>query len=191
MSTSPSLEYAMEINYWLMYREKNYPTTAILSEEDEAAIQQHLITLFKKEMTDDNFFTLVSDGNLWRILTWWKQWDDQKDILKAFWSKHLDGGNNHGFALKLIKVFTPTINASSYNPQNKHVNSSTYKSGFYDANFNALKEVVDVNLLNKNLVAFYGQNPHNEGPTVISDRDPIDDKTLVSIFQWFVEKTHS
>lgn len=191
LSTSPSLEYAMEINYWLMYREKNYPTTAIFSEDDEAAIQQHLVTLFKKEMTDDNFFTLVSDGNLWRILTWWKQWDDQKDILKAFWSKHLDGRNNHGFALKLIKVFTPTINASSYNPQNTHVNNSTYKSGFYDANFNALKEVVDVNLLNKNLVAFYGDNPHKEGPSVISHRDPIDDKTLVSIFQWFVEKTQS
>ena len=190
LSASPSLEYAMEIHYWLMYREKNYPTTSIFSEEDETALQQHLVTLFKMEMTDDNFFALVSDGNLWRILTWWKHWDDQKDVLIAFWSKHLDGGNNHGFALKLIKVFTPTINASSYDPQNKHVNNSTYKSGFYDANFNALKEVVDVNLLNRNLVALYGNNPHKKGPTVISDRDPIDDKTLVSIFQWFVENTH-
>lgn len=191
LSTAPSLEYAMEIHYWLMYREKNYPTTAIFSEEDETAMQQYLVTLFKKGMTDDNFFTLVSDGNLWRILAWWNQWDDQKDVLITFWSKYLDGGNNHEFALKLIKVFTPTISASSYNPQNKHVNNSTYKSGFYDANFNALEGVVDVHLLNKNLVAFYGNNPHNEGPTVVSDRDPIDDKTLVSIFQWFVEKTRS
>lgn len=190
LSASTSLEYAMEIHYWLMYREKNYPTTAIFSEEDEGAMQQHLVTLFKKEMTDENFFTVVSDGNLWRILAWWNLWDDQKDILKAFWNKHLDGGN-HEFALKLIKVFTPTINASSYNPQNKHVNNSTYKSGFYEANFNALKKAVDVSLLNKNLVAFYGDNPHDEGPSVISDRDPIDDKTLVSIFQWFVEKTQS
>lgn len=191
LSAVLSLEYALEINYWLMYREKNYPTTAIFSEQDEVAIQQHLVTLFKEEMTDDNFFTLVSDGNLWRILAWWSKWDDQKGALKTFWSEHLDQGNNHEFALKLIKVFTPTINASSYNPQNKQVNSSTYKSEFYDANFDALSEVIDVDLLSKNLIAFYGDSPHKEGPSVISGRDPIDDKTLVSIFQWFVEKAQS
>ncbi|MET6995892.1 P-loop NTPase fold protein [Chitinophaga defluvii] len=187
LTASPSLEYAMEINYWLMYREKNYPTTAIFSEQDEVAIQQHLVTLFKEKMTYDNFFTLVSDGNLWRILAWWSKWDDQKGALKTFWSEHLGRGNNHEFALKLIKVFTPTINASSYNPQNKQVNSSSYKSGFYDANFDALSEVIDVDLLSKNLIAFYGDNPHKEGPSVISARDPIDDKTLVSIFQWFMK----
>jgi predicted KAP-like P-loop ATPase len=190
-SASPSLEYDMEIHYWLMYREKNYPTTPIFSDEDEVTMQQHLVMLFKEEMTEDNFFTLVSDINLWRILAWWSKWDKEKDALKTFWSIHLDGGNNHEFALKLLKVFTPTINASSFSPEDKHLSRNTYKSGFYDANFDALKEVVDVNLLNKNLVAFYGDNPHKEGPSVISDRDPIDDKTLVSIFQWFVEKTQS
>lgn len=189
LSTSPSLEYAMEINYWLMYREKNYPTSAIFSEQDEASIQQHLVRLFKEHMTDDNFFTLISDGNLWRTLTWWCQWDEQKNNLKDFWSKHLEKGINYEFALRLLKVFTPTINASSYNHQNKEVNSSTYKSGFYDANFNALREVIDVNLLNENLIAFYGDNPHKEGPSVISNSDQIDDRTLVSIFQWFVNNS--
>ena len=44
-----------------------------------------------------------------------------------------------------------------------------YRSGFYDTNLNA----------------------HNEGQTIVSERDQTDDKTLVSVFQWFVEKTQS
>lgn len=189
LSASQSLEYAMEINYWLMYRAKNYPSTAVFSEIEELAIQHHLVSLFKSQMTDDNFFDLISDGNLWRILEWWSKWDEEKDVLDAFWNKHLSSGNNHEFAVSLLKVFTPTINASSFSPNDKRVRRSTYKSGFFDSNFEALSGVVDVSLLNNNLVKFYGNNPHKDGSSAISDRDPIDDETLISVFQWFVKRS--
>lgn len=91
------------------------------------------------------------------------------------------------FALKLLKVFTPTINATSFDPHGKPGERSTYKSGFYEANYEAIKEVADVNLINDSLIAKYGSHPHETGPSIISDRDPIDDETLVSVFQWFIE----
>lgn len=120
-------------------------------------------------------------------MTWWSTWAKEVDALKAYLNQHLGEGKNHEFALRLLKVFTPTINASSFRLTNKKVIQSSYKSGFKEDNFDALGEVVDVNQLNKNLVSFYGDRPHGEGPSVISDRDPIDDKTLVSTFQWFVK----
>jgi hypothetical protein len=187
LSEAQSLEYAMEINYWLMYREKNYPDKAIFSENDESRIQEFIVERFQKEMTDENFFSLVTDGNLWRILSWWSKSDKCKEALRAFGGKHLGDKNNPDFALKLLKVFTPTINATSFGPRDKHSEMSTYKSGFYKANYEAIKEVVDVNLINDNLIAKYGNHPHETGPSVISDRDPINDKTLVSVFQWFIK----
>lgn len=183
-----SLEYAMEIHYWLMYREKNYPDKTIFSKKEDAQIQEFIVERFLNEMTDENFFTLVSDGNLWRILSWWGKSKKYKNKLQLFWNKHLGDKNNPDFALQLIKVFTPTISSSSFSPQSKHVYRSTYKSGFYETNYEAVKEVADVNIINDNLITKYGNHPHETGPSVISDRDPIDDDTLISIFQWFIEK---
>lgn len=188
LSETASMEYAMEINYWIMYKETNHPDTAIFSEQDEFAIQQHLVDRFLNEMTDDNFFELVSDSNLWRILSWWHLSTKHKEELTIFWNKHLSSKNNPEFAFKVIKIFTPTINSSSISPLDKRAKRNTYKSGFYESNFNALKEVADVNLINENLMPVWGMNPHETGPTTVSDREPIDDKTLVSVFQWFIEK---
>jgi hypothetical protein len=187
LSEQPSFEYAMEINYWLMYREKNDPEKAIFTEQDEARIQEHLVARFQKEMTDETFFTILSDGNLWRILSWWSKWVDQKTALQAFCGKHLDKRDNPDFALQLLKVFTPTITSNSYSSNDKSLHTSTYKSGFHESNYNAVKEIVDVTLLNDNLIMAYGMSPYENDPSTVSGRDPIDDKKLVSVFQWFVK----
>lgn len=89
--------------------------------------------------------------------------------------------------MKLLKVFTPTINATSFYPHDKLAEKSIYKSGFYEANFEAIKGITDVNLINDNLISKYGNHPHETGPSIISNRDPIDDATLISVFQWFIE----
>lgn len=188
LSKTPSLEYAMEINYRIMSREKNNPDMSLFSESDEVSIQRHLVSRFQNEMTEENFFNNISDGNLWRILSWWSRWDNQKDALQAFLNRHLKDKRNPDFALKLIKVFTPTMHASSLSPQSKRSLYSVYKAGFYESNFEAIKEVVNVHLLNDNLLPHYGMKPHGAGPSTISDRDPIDDETIVSVFQWFLEK---
>ena len=182
-SESPSLQYVMEINYWLMYRDKNYPTSAIFSEDDEITIQNHLVILFKQEMTDENFFTLLSDANLWRILSWWAKSSQYKKTLQSFLNKYLKKKNNPEFALKLLKVFKPNITMTS----SANYKPITYKSGFFQANFDAIKEVVDVKLLNENLLKMKGISTTEIDPSTISDRDSINDETLISVFQWFIK----
>jgi predicted KAP-like P-loop ATPase len=175
-----NLAYAMEINYWLMYREKNYPENSIFSETDEALIQDKLLELFRAELNDQNFFALLPDNELWRMLNWWIKSKTERKALDKLLKKRLNGDAD--FALKLLKVFTPTITGyGSEGPK-------TYKAGFYQNNFDAVKSVVDVKLLNNNLITLYGMNPYEKEPTTVSDHEPIDDKTLISVFQWFINK---
>ena len=133
-------------------------------------------------MTDENFFTLLSDGNLWRILSWWINSLQYKKTLKVFWDKHLKKKDNPIFALKLLKVFTPTITMTSsadYIPR-------TYKSGFFQLNFDAIKDVVDAKLLNDNLLKLEEFNITEINPSEVSSQDPINDETLISVFRWFI-----
>jgi hypothetical protein len=183
-STSKSLEYSMVIHHWLMIQEGKDPVNSIFSEKEKLKIKDLLISIFKDAITDENFFTLLSDGNLWRILSWWINSLQYKKILKAFWDKNLKKKNNPVFALKLLKVFTPTITMTSsadYIPR-------TYKSGFFQLNFDAIKVVVDVKLLNDNLLKIKGFNITEINPSEVSSQDPINDETLISVFQWFIEE---
>lgn|GEM_PF-3980855 len=139
-----------------------------------------LLELFREEVNDQNFFSLLPDNELWRILNWWVKSKTERKALDKLLKKRLNG--NADFALKLLKVFTPTITGyGSEGPK-------TYKAGFYQNNFDAVKNVVDVKLLNDNLVTLYGMNPYEKEPTTVSDHEPIDDKTLIAVFQWFINK---
>jgi hypothetical protein len=181
-SMSKSLDYSMVIHNWLMIQEGKDPVNSILSEKEKLKTKDLLISIFKDTMTDENFFTLLSDGNLWRILSWWINSLQYKKALKVFWDKHLKKKDNPVFALKLLKVFTPTItmtSSSDYIPR-------TYKSGFFQLNFDAIKDVVDVKLLNDNLLKIKGFNITEINPSGVSSQDPINDETLISVFQWFI-----
>lgn len=181
-SMSKSLDYSMEIHHWLMLQEGKDLVNAIFSEKEKLKIKELLIAIFKDTMTDENFFTLLSDRNLWRILSWWINSLQYKKTLQAFWDKQLKKKNNPIFALKLLKVFTPTITMTSsadYIPR-------TYKSGFFQSNFDAIKGVVDVKLLNDNLLKLKGFNITEINPSEVSSQDPINDETLISVFQWFI-----
>ncbi|MBC5862781.1 KAP family P-loop NTPase fold protein [Flavobacterium turcicum] len=181
-SISKSLDYSMVIHHWLMIQEGKDPVNSIFSEKEKLKIKDFLISIFKDAITDENFFTLLSDGNLWRILSWWINSLQYKKTLKAFWDKNLKKKNNPVFALKLLKVFTPTITMTSsadYIPR-------TYKSGFFQLNFDAIKDVVDVKLLNDNLLKLEGFNVTEINPSEVSSQDPINDETLISVFHWFI-----
>ncbi|CAD0009468.1 KAP family P-loop NTPase fold protein [Flavobacterium chungangense] len=181
-SISKSLDYSMEIHHWLMFKEGKDPVNAIFSEKEKLKIKELLVSIFKDSMTDENFFTSLEDGNLWRMLSWWINSLQHKKTLKVFLDKHLKKKNNPIFALKLLKVFTPTITMTSsadYIPR-------TYKSGFFQSNFDAIKGVVDVKLLNDNLLKLKGLNITEINPSEVSSQDPINDETLVSVFQWFI-----
>ncbi|WP_264550788.1 KAP family NTPase [Flavobacterium sp. N2038] len=181
-SMSKSLDYSMEIHHWLMFKEEKDPVNAIFSEKEKLKIKELLVSIFKDIMTDENFFTSLADGNLWRMLSWWINSLQHKKTLTAFFDKHLKKKKNPIFALKLLKVFTPTITMTSsadYMPR-------TYKSGFFQLNFDAIKSVVDVKLLNDNLLKLKGLNITEINPSEVSSQDPITDETLVSVFQWFI-----
>jgi predicted KAP-like P-loop ATPase len=179
-----SLEYAMEIHYWLMYQEGKNLSNVIFSEVDKIKIQDQLVSAFKSTKTDNNFFSKLSDGNLWEILSWWARSSKHRKSLQTLWEKHLKKKNGPEFALRLLKVFTPTISmTSSAGPGTK-----IYKSGFYESNFKAIEEVVDVILLNENLLKMVSVDLTETDPKTISDRDPINDETLISVFQWFINR---
>lgn len=68
---SKSLDYSAEIHDWLMLQEVKDLVNAIFSEKEKMKIKELLIYIFKDTITDENFFTLLSDRNFWRILSWW------------------------------------------------------------------------------------------------------------------------
>lgn len=182
LSMSKSLDYSVVIHNWIMIQEEKDLVNSIFTEKEKLKIKDLLISILKDEMTDENFFILLSDGNLWRILSWWANSPQYKKDLKTFWDKHLKKKNNPDFALKLLKVFTPTIRMTSsadYIPR-------TYKSGFFQANFDAIRDVVDVKMLNDNLLKIKGFNITEINPSKVSSQDPINDETLISVFQWFI-----
>ncbi|UKB78635.1 P-loop NTPase fold protein [Chryseobacterium sp. MEBOG07] len=181
-SVCKSLSYSMEIHYWLMFQEEKDSKNAILSEKDKLKIKELLISNFKNAITDENFFTLLSDGNLCRILTWMVGSSKYKRPLQIFWNKHLKKKNNPEFALKLLKVFTPTIQMTSSADDILHI----YKSGFPQSNFEAIRDVVDVKLLHENLIKSKGMNLSEIDPSTVSNQDPINDETLISVFQWYI-----
>lgn len=185
LSSSPSLSYSMEIHHWLMYKEEKNLESTNFSEKEKLKIKDFIVSVFIKMVTDENFFTLISDANLWRILSWWAKSSQYKKTLKTFFNKHLKKKNNPEFALKLLKIFTPSITMTSsadYTPV-------TYKSGFFQSNFDAIKEVVDVTLLHENLLKMKGINITDIDPSTVSDRDPITDETLISVFRWFIKNS--
>lgn len=182
LSMSKSLDYSMVIHNWMMIQEEKDLVNSIFTEKEKLKIKDLLISILKDKMTDENFFILLSDGNLWRILSWWANSPQYKKDLKTFWDKHLKKKNNPDFALKLLKVFTPTIRMTSsadYIPR-------TYKSGFFQANFDAIRDVVDVKILNDSLLKIKGFNITEINPSKVSSQDPINDETLISVFQWFI-----
>jgi hypothetical protein len=180
LTHAQSIDYAMEINYWIMYREKNNPNTSIFKDKDELIIQEHLISLVANNLNADNIFSILKDIELQRLLLWWKKSKKYKNKLNSIIK---DGfkKNRTSFALNLIKVFTPTITATTLNTGTK----SIFKSGFYKEQFDNLSKVVDVTILNKYLMPKFGSNPSDEDPSTISNREPISDEKLVSAFQWY------
>ncbi len=178
LSKAKTLEYAMEIDYWLMYRDEKNPEKAIFNKKQELIIQDKLIEKFKEDLTMSNFFTLLPDNELNRILGWWKKSSKYKDFDK-FIKEHLICNKEQ--VLKLLKTFVSTIKSKTLGARE----SVSYKSGFYQANYDRIKATIDVKLLNKALIKNYGSIKLDKDPSTISNRDPLDDNAIISIFQHF------
>jgi len=191
LKNSYSIDYGIEILYYVNKQQNEISDQKIFTQREETEIHDSIIKRFNEELATENLFTLISDSNLRTLLSWWSKSKKFKDTLLSIWKIHLDEKNNPDFALKLLKTFIPTINSSSFNPQSEKVTNSTYKAGFSLSCFKLLEEVVDVHKINENLKLKFNSNPLQMQPSDISDRDPLDEETIVSIFQWFIENKNS
>lgn len=177
-----TIEYAMEINYWLMYLEQKNPDKTIFNKKQEGLIQALLITKFKSLLNNKNLFSLLPDGELQRLITWWKSSKKHQKELDVYIKQNII--TDKAEVLNLVKVFLPTITSRSLGASH----SITFKTGFYKSNYELIKNTVDVKLINKALIKHYGKIKLDKDPSIISDRDPIDDNTIISIFQFFFEQ---
>lgn len=182
-----TLELAMEMNYNIMFHQREKPDGNAFSSQDKIAIQRKLVNIFKNQMSQDSFFSLLPDHELYRLLMWWADLKDERYELEEFIVNSLSSENGLEFALDLLKIFVSTINSTSFNPKDSDYTTRTFKAGFYEDNYKDLLKVVNVDLLNQNLVPQFGMNPSKVEPSSISDKEPLDDAKIVSIFQWFFQ----
>ena len=182
LKKTKTIEYAMEINYWLMYREQKNPEKTIFNKKQEGQIQAELISKFKELLNNKNLFLLLPDGELQRLITWWKNSKKHQKEFDLYIKQNVI--NNKVEVLNLVKVFVPTIISRGIGASH----SITYKTGFYKTNYDLMKNSIDVKLIYKALIKYYGKLKLIKDPSTISDRDPIDDNMIISLFQFFFEQ---
>ncbi|HWK56355.1 MAG TPA: hypothetical protein VNQ80_03405 [Parapedobacter sp.] len=150
-------------------------------EKHKSGLEEMVVWMFRKQVTDENFFTLVQDHHLWWILDWWAN-GTQAKYLKAFLDDHLGNFDNPGFALNLLKVSVSTTTSHSSSGE-----SVSYKSNLSVNGYAVLKAVVDPDVLNRNLELSYGNYPYTEELSNASNTDRLDDSKIVSMFQRYLE----
>ncbi|MCY4779272.1 P-loop NTPase fold protein [Sphingobacterium sp. UT-1RO-CII-1] len=186
LSAPTNFNYAMEIHYWLLYKGRKDNLEA-LTHQEEKDLEEILLERFIVELKAKDLFAITSDINLSRVLHWWIDSNTKGSQLSSLLYDKLEGKDANEFALRLLKVFTPTINSTTLSPKGVEAKREEYKAGFFENNYKELKKVIAPKLLNENLFAIYGMNPYQGDLSKISDRDKIDDETLVSVFQRYLK----
>lgn len=179
-----SLDYALEIcrNALNANEKRNFEKPINLNGEHKDGLQEMMVRMFRKQLTDENFFTLVQNHHLWWILDWWAN-GTQAQYLKAFLDDCLGDFDNPEFALNLLKVFVSTTTSHSSSGE-----SVSYKSNLSTNGYVVLKSVIDVEVLNRNLESSYGNRPYTgELPKTLAT-DRLNDSTIVSIFQRYLQE---
>ncbi|PPL02279.1 KAP family P-loop NTPase fold protein [Parapedobacter indicus] len=179
-----SLDYALEIyrNALNTNEKRNFEKPIKLDKEHKSGLEEMMVRMFRKQVTDENFFALVQNHHLWWILDWWAN-GTQAKYLKAFLDDHLGNFDNPDFALNLLKVFVSTTTSHSSSGE-----SVSYKSNLRVNGYAVLKSVVDLDVLNRNLESSYGNHPYADELSNASNTDRLDDSKMVSIFQRYLEE---
>jgi hypothetical protein len=179
-STTSNFEFAMEIVYRLFCREGK-ETDHILTAEEQQAIKRFLAERFKSLNHTDNFFDILPDTEAWRVLSWWKEVDPEG--LGHALGQVLD--NDSSNAIRLIKVFTPTVTSWG------RKETRTFKSGFRKGSYDAMAIAVDVTQVYDILANDRSLERVPYDLQQISDRDALSDIELASIFMLFHEQVNN
>ena len=173
-----SLEFLMEVVYWLLYKNENRESK-FLTEEDEKEIANYCLRSFGEQVTKDNFFSLLPDGHLWRILIWWKNYD--KETLNTFVKEVL--GNDAGYAVQFIKIFAPTIQSWG-GPEGYQV----FKGGFNDKKYESMRALIDVQEIYRVLKDYGSFDRMKVDVSRIGDQERMTDAELANVFMQIYEK---
>jgi len=178
LTSCKSLEFLMEVVYWLLYKNDNRESK-FLTGDDEKEIANYCLRAFGEQVTKDNFFSLLPDGHLWRILIWWKNYD--KETLKKFVKELL--GNDAGHAVQFIKIFTPTIQSWG-GPEGHQI----FKGGFNDKKYESMRALIDVQDIYR-VLNDYGQFDRVKvDVSHIGDQERMTDAQLANVFMQIYEK---
>lgn len=178
LDQSKSLEFSMEVVYWLLYKNEKREEK-FLSKEDEKEIANYCLRLFGEQATKDNFFTLLSDGHLWRMLIWWKNYD--KETLRKFVKELL--GDDAGHAVQFIKIFAPTIQSWG-GPEGHQV----FKGGLNDKRYESMRALIDVNEIYRVLKEHGQYERFDIDVSRIGDQERFTDAQLANVFMQIYEK---
>lgn len=174
-----SLDFAMEINYWLFYKnEKANPK--IISAGDEHILEEYFLTRLEKTGKVDTFFTLMSDGHLWRMLIWWNSYDAAS--LNNTIEKILAGKATQ--AIRLIKVFIPTI--MSWGSEGSH---DVYKGAFLEKTYESIAKLIDPKLI-YDILKRAGHKPADVNFNAIDERSKMPDEQYASLFMQCYDKSY-
>ncbi|WP_439695841.1 P-loop NTPase fold protein [Mucilaginibacter sp. AW1-7] len=172
--------FVMEVVYRLFYT-SGKPSFDILSTDEQTAMKSFLVERFQSLFTGHNFFEILPDTEAWRILSWWKELDPaglQKDIESVL-------NDDVGNAIRLIKVFTPTITSWGGSE------TKTFKSDFGKLSYDNLAKSIDVKQIYQHLTADQDFERIEFDLANLPDRDPLSDVALASIFMLFYEQENS
>jgi len=174
------LEFSMEMCYWLFYKEEKLVFKG-LPAKDVKKIHQYFVGRFRNALNDDNFFTLLSDANLWRVLYWWKE--DDNESFQAQITKTIN--NSAEQAIAMIKVFAATI-TSWGGPEGQQ----TYKGGFTESKYDAMTAIIEPELIYRILNETGKYRLNSVNLQMIDNNERMKDEELASIFIQFYEKKH-
>lgn len=178
LDQSKSLEFVMEAIYWLFYKNEKQEVK-FFSEKDEEEIALYCLRLFGEQVTEKNFFDLLSDGHLWRMLIWWNRYE--KKSLNPFLKDVL--ANDAGHAVQFIKIFAPTI--QSWGGTEGH---QVFKGGFNEKKYESMKQLIDVEEIYRVLNEFGNFNRVNVALDRIGDQERMSDDDLANVFMQIYEK---
>ncbi len=166
----------MEIMDWVFYKDEK-EEEKIFSDDETFKIHKYFIDKFKLELNSKDFFTILPDNELWKLLLWWKKLNDI--TIDQFLKKEFKKGVSS--AISFIKVFTPTIiSYGDKGPQN-------FKSGFDETSYNSMGQALDLNTIYALLIKADFKILVKE-KIKKSDREPLTDAELASIFMEIHER---
>lgn len=178
---TPSLDYALELYRWFTVGEKYYENSAPIKEEDFGYLKNLLVNKFTIRMVNGDFFSIVSNGDLVRLLLWWKE-STNKTALDQYLEGQLKNSDNPDFAFKLLIAITPTVTQTILGVKGTKVQKANFKKEIYDR----IKSIINPELLNGNLVQKYGMIPYEGDPNILTIERALSDVEIVRIFQWYL-----